>query len=323
MTPFNQRDSLVRVLAAAGLQVRCDEPMDRHTTWRIGGPADVLALPVSFPQLERALQAVRKAGVPHVVIGRGSNLLFADAGFRGVVFKIDQPLNRIEVKGCQIVSESGALTCRVALAALRHRLEGLEHIVGIPGTMGGLVAMNGGSQRRSIGDSIDWVEGCDGQGRLFRLGRGDCHFSYRDSRFLREAGLVVFRCALSLAKGDRTAIRRAMLADLKERRRKFPMQFPNCGSVFKSSPALYALAGPPGKIIEDCGLKGRRAGDAEISRLHANFITNQGRARAAEVLELIGQIRNEVHRRWGIWMEAEVKYVQPAGGVIPAHEAAS
>lgn len=316
-------DPVARQLQGQGLQVRCNEPMWRHTTWQIGGRADLLVLPGAFPQLTRALQVVRSAGMPFVVVGKGSNLLFADEGFRGAVFKIDKPLDQIDVKGNQIVVESGALTCRTARAALRHRLAGLEHIVGIPGTMGGLVAMNGGSQRRCIGDSIEWVEGCDETGRPFRLEREACGFAYRDSRFLQEPGRIVFRCALALAPGDRTAIRRAMLADLRERRRKFPLQLPNCGSVFKSSPVLFALAGPPGKIIEDCGFKGRRAGDAEVSRLHANFITNQGRAKAADVLELIGQIRGEVHRRWGVWMEAEVKYVQPAGGVVPAHEAAS
>ena len=126
---------------------------------------------------------------------------------------------------------------------------------------------------------------------------------------------------MTLIQGDRAVLRRVMLGDLKERRNKFPLKLPNCGSVFKSSPTLFALAGPPGKIIEDCGFKGRRMGDAEVSPLHANFITNQGHAKAADVLGLIGQIRSEVHRRWGFWMEAEVKFVQPQGGIVPAHEA--
>jgi UDP-N-acetylmuramate dehydrogenase len=296
--------------------------MARHTTWRIGGPADALVVPETFDQLLRVRQEARAAGVPQVVIGQGSNLLFADEGFRGVVIKIGKPLNQIAVDGTRMVLEAGALTCRAALAACRNRLAGLEHIVGIPGTMGGLIAMNGGSLRKCIGDVVEWVEGCDGEGQPFRMDRKACRFSYRDSRFLREPGLVVFRCALSLTPGERPAIRRAMLDDLKERRRKFPLHLPNCGSVFKSSPELYALAGPPGKIIEDCGFKGRRIGGAEVSPRHANFITNIGQAKATDVLDLIRRIRIAVHRRWGVWMEAEVKYVQPQGGVIPAHDSA-
>ncbi len=319
MSPLDPLNILCRALTSAGLPVQRDEPMSGHTTWRIGGPADAYILPDTFEQLRRAIQETRKAGLPHVVIGRGSNLLFADEGFRGVVLKVGRPLSQIEVVGNQMVSEAGALTCRAALAACRNRLAGLEHIVGIPGTMGGLIAMNGGSQRQSIGDAVEWVEGCDEEGRPFRLDREACQFSYRDSRFLRERGRVVFRCALSLPQGDRTTIRRAMLDDLKERRKKFPLHLPNCGSVFKSSPSLFTLAGPPGKIIEDCGFKGRRAGDAVVSSLHANFITNMGQAKAADVLELIRQIRLAVHQRWGVWMEAEVKYVLPQGGVVPAH----
>lgn len=321
MSRSNQLDALCQALSSGGLPVRRHEPMARHTTWRIGGPADALVLPETFDQLIRAQLEARNAEVPHVVIGQGSNLLFADEGFRGVVFKIGQPLSRITVDGNRMVLEAGALTCRVALAAYRNRLAGLEHIVGIPGTLGGLIAMNGGSLRKCIGDVVEWVEGCDGENQPFRMDRETCQFSYRDSRFLREKGLVVFRCALSLTPGERPAIRRAMLDDLKERRRKFPLQLPNCGSVFKSSPALYALAGPPGKIIEDCGFKGRRIGDAEVSPRHANFITNNGHAKAADVLDLIWQIRNEVHRRWGFWMETEARYVCPSGGMIPAHEA--
>lgn len=303
-----------------GLQVRKDVPMCEHSFWKIGGPADGVVQPESFPQFVRVLQEARLAGLPLIVIGRGSNLLFADEGFRGIVVWVDQKLGNIEVAGSRMVVEAGALACRVALVACRHHLAGLEHIAGIPGTLGGLIVMNGGSMRRGIGDSLEWVEGCDAKGNPFRFDRADCRFRYRDSRFLWDPALALFRCSLSLRFGRRYEIRRAMLANLKERRRKFPRKIPNCGSVFKSSPELHALAGPPGKIIEDCGFKGKRVGDAEVSRLHANFIVNAGQARAVDVLNLIRQIRVAVYTRFGFWLETEVRCVLPGGHIVPAHE---
>jgi UDP-N-acetylmuramate dehydrogenase len=310
-----------QALEALHLRVRRNVPMRDHTTWRIGGPADGLVELDTFPQLIAVAREARRAGFPLVVIGRGSNLLFADKGFRGVVLQMDRKLGGIQVEGSRLVVEAGALACRVALAACRNSLEGLEHIAGIPGTLGGLIAMNGGSLRQSVGEAIEWVEGCDGEGRPRRWDRDACRFAYRDSLFLQDPALTIFRCSISLKPGSRAAIRRAMLDNLRERRRKFPRKAPSCGSVFKSSPELYAMAGPPGRIIELCGFKGRRVGGAEVSPLHANFIVNTGGARASDVLELIHQIRNAVHDRFGVWMETEARYVRPQGGIVPAHTA--
>ena len=194
--------------------------------------------------------------------------------------------------------------------------------MGIPGSVGGLVAMNGGSRRQGIGEWMDWIDALDVAGTAIRLDRAACRFSYRNSLFLMEPDRVVVRCSLSLSPGDPTAIRRAMLANLRERRRKFPLKRPSCGSVFKSSPELFELAGPPGRIIECLGFKGRRAGGAEVSPQHANFVVNTGEARAADVLALIRAIREAVHARYGVWMETEARYVRPNGGTVPAHEAA-
>jgi len=313
---------LCRELAAAGVPCRRGEPMSGHTTWRIGGPADVLVEPESRAQLLAGLEAARRAGVPAAVIGRGSNLLFADEGFRGAVFQVGRKMDAIAVDGRRIAAEAGALACRVALAACRHGLAGLEHTAGIPGTIGGLLAMNGGSQQRCVGESVEWVEACGDGGEIRRLDRAACGFAYRDSLFLHEPGLTIVCVSLALADGTRADIRRTMLGYLKERRGKFPRKAPSCGSVFKSSPELYALAGPPGRIIESLGFKGRRAGGAEVSPQHANFIVNTGGARAADVLALIRAIREAVHARHGLWMETEARYVRPHGGMVPAHEAA-
>jgi len=315
-------DDLCGALAAAGVACRRGVPMREHTTWRIGGPADVLVEPATRAQFLAGLHAARRAAVPVVVMGRGSNLLFADEGVRGAVFIAGPKLAGIRVEGCRLDAEAGALVCRVALAACRRGLAGLEHVVGIPGTMGGLVAMNGGSRQRSIGDVLDWAEACGCDGTIRRFDRAACRFAYRDSRFLRESSWTILRCSLQLVPGERAAIRREMLEILRERRRKFRRKEPSCGSVFKSTPELHARIGPPGKIIESCGLKGLRKGEAEVSPFHANFIVNLGRARASDVLALIRAIRKEVHARHGVWLETEARYVHPRGETVPAHEVA-
>ena len=315
-------DELCGALATAGIAFQRGVPMREHTTWRIGGPADVLVEPESRAQLLAGLHAARQTGVPSVVMGRGSNLLFADEGMRGAVFQVGPRMAGIQVDGCRLVAEAGALVCRVALTACRRGLAGLEHVVGIPGTMGGLVAMNGGSRQLAIGDVLEWVEACGCDGAVQRFDRAACRFAYRDSRFLRESAWTILQCSLRLVPGERANVRREMLEILRDRRHKFHRKEPSCGSVFKSSPELYAQVGPPGRIIETCGFKGMRKGGAEISPHHANFIVNVGRARAVDVLALVHVVRQAVHARYGVWMETEARYVYPHGATVPAHEVA-
>ena len=311
-----------KALAAAGVPYRCGVPMSEHTTWRIGGPADVLVEPESRVQLLAGLREARLEGVPTAVVGRGSNLLFADEGFRGAVFQVGRKMANVAVDGCRLGAEAGALACRVALAACRQGLTGLEHTAGIPGTIGGLVSMNGGSRQRGIGDSVEWVEVGRGDGTVRRFDRAACRFAYRDSLFLHEPDWTILYVSFLLVPGARGDVRKEMLEILRQRRRKFRRKEPSCGSVFKSSPDLFGQVGPPGKIIESCGFKGFRRGGAEVSPHHANFIVNVGGARAADVLALIRVVREGVHARYGIWMETEARYVLPHGNTVPAHEVA-
>ncbi|PLX86168.1 MAG: UDP-N-acetylenolpyruvoylglucosamine reductase, partial [Desulfuromonas sp.] len=199
-------------------------------------------------------------------------------------------------------------------------LTGLEHIVGIPGTIGGLVLMNGGSQRRGIGENVVEVQLVEADGQIRTLSRQACQFAYRQSA-LQGKGSVLVAVELCCAKGERQQIRRAMLADLRERRGKFPRKEPNCGSVFLSTTEMHATVGPPGRIIEEAGLKGLRVGDAEVSRQHANFIVNLGRATSAQILELIARIRQVVDRSIGFDLRCEVRYVHPLGQIMPADRA--
>jgi UDP-N-acetylmuramate dehydrogenase len=300
--------------------VRVREPLRDHGTWKIGGPADLLVQPASVEQLSGLLRYVNEHRIPRVIIGDGSNLLFDDAGFRGVVIRIGRPLSALHIAGTVIRVEAGIAVPRLARAAGLAGLVGLEHIVGIPASLGGLICMNGGSLRRNIGDVVRTVRAVDPAGELHNMSREECGFAYRTSAF-QTSNRVVVGADLVLDRGDRREIRRAMSRILRERRRKFPRHRPNCGSVFVVSDELRERYGPPGKVIEDTGLKGLTVGHCEVSRKHANFIVHSGRGSSTDVRELIRRVRAAVHERTGFWMRCEVRYVPPEGNIRPLHEA--
>lgn len=306
--------ALEEALKAGGISFRRDVPLNACGTWRIGGPADFLVEPVSCEQVAAALRCVGELGVPVVVIGKGSNLLFDDAGLRGVAIRIGRRLARVATAGTTVRAESGVSASHLARVAGLAGLAGLEHIVGIPGTLGGLVFMNGGSLQHAIGEAITEVKVMDRSGTLRVFRREDCGFAYRSSRFQAENG-VILEATMDLVAGRRNEIVAEMLRILRDRRRKLPLTLPNCGSVFKNDPELYDRFGPPGKIIEDAGLKGVSIGGAAVSERHANFIVNRGDARARDVLELIELIRRRVAARTGLTLECEVRFVQSTGGV--------
>ncbi len=295
-----------------------NEPLAVHTSWQIGGPADLMVEPASLAHVAAVIGFVRRHGIPLLVIGQGTNLLFDDAGMRGVVLKLGDNLSRIEITGNRITAEAGVWVPGLARRAMLAGLGGLEHTIGIPGTLGGLVLMNGGSQRCGIGDNVRRVWVVDREGCERTLTREECHFSYRHSA-LQGTGAVVVKVELECERSEPHLIRRAMLEDLRERRRKFPRKQPNCGSVFLSTSAMHASVGPPGKIIEDAGLKGARIGQAEVSPQHANFIVNLGGATSRDVLSLIAHIRRVVFERIGFELCCEVRYVNTAGELMPAH----
>jgi len=314
-------DEALNRIARAGVgTVRRDEPLRPHSTWRIGGPADLWIEPHGADHVVNFIRAVRADPVPFVVVGYGSNLLFDDAGLRGAVLMCGRRMARFSIDGATVRAQAGVTVPRLARAVGRAGLTGLEHTIGIPGTLGGLVAMNGGSRRRSIGEVVRSVTVVTPDGRIETLPAEACGFAYRTSRF-PASGDIIVEATLELVPGDRETIRRDMLGVLRSRRAKFPRREPNCGSVFKSGGDMYERFGPPGKVIEDAGCKGWREGDAQVSAKHANFIVNLGRASSADVLRLIRRVREAVHDRTGLWMPCEVKYVSPAGRVMSADEA--
>ena len=312
------REQLKRLAAQDVGEVKFDEPLSRHNSWKIGGPADLFIEPENETQLVCLLRYANENSIPIVTIGQGTNLLFDDSGIRGVVVKIGERMAAVKISGNRVFAGGGLWVPKLSRLAMQAGLGGLEHCIGIPGTVGGLVIMNGGSQRKGIGENVVQVTVIDRFGQLKQLTQADCNFSYRSSA-LQGSGSIVVAVELVCQNKARAQVRREMLADLRTRRYKFPRKQPNCGSVFLSTAEMHESFGPPGKIIEDAGLKGLRCGQAEVSRQHANFIVNLGGAKATDVLALIHHIRRAVLERIGFELRCEVRYVSPEGQIFPAH----
>ncbi|MHB0960796.1 MAG: UDP-N-acetylmuramate dehydrogenase [Pirellulaceae bacterium] len=311
--------NLKALLEHLGCPYRSNTLLKAYSSWRIGGLADWIVEPVNTSQVSEILRFCLAVQLPILIIGHGTNLLFDDAGFRGVIIRIANNMSTFTIDGFRIQAQAGVWVPQLALAVGRAGLSGLEHTIGIPGTVGGLVAMNGGSQRKAIGNCVERVRIVDHTGNGRSLSREECRFAYRTS-FLQKGGFIVADVELGCEPGDPRAIRREMLSILRDRRRKFPRKQPNCGSVFVSGGEMYRQFGPPGKVIEDAGLKGLRVGDAQVSEQHANFITNLGNASSWDTLNLIRLIREEVHRGTGLWLECEVRYVRPNGAITAASD---
>jgi len=295
--------------------VRRDVSLAVISRWRIGGTADVVIAPRGIEELADLRSWLDGKGVPSVVIGATSNLLFADEGLRAVAIRIGPEFSSLTIRDNRISANAGVWVPGLARRAMAAGLGGIEHTCGIPGTLGGLVCMNGGSQRKGIGAHVVSVISVDTTGQLVERGNEECEFSYRTSIF-QTRDEVIAQVELELEAGmDRAVRRREMLEIMRTRRTKFPQKLPNCGSVFVSNPAMYAQYGPPGKIIEDQGLKGRAIGGAYVSPEHANFIINGGNASASDVLALISLVKGTVAKATGYSMAVEARYVTPSGSI--------
>ncbi len=276
-----------------------DAPLAPRTAIRVGGRADLFVRPADPEALGELLRAVRELGVPLSVLGGGANTLVADAGVRGVVLKLPQDFPGESVEGERLVLSGGAPTSRLPARAHAHGLTGMEFIAGIPGTIGGAVAMNAGTRIGEMKDLVTRVELATADGVGFAPA-AELGFAYRTCRL--PPGAVVTRIEVRLRRGDVAASKAAMGEDLDRRRRTQPLDRPTFGSTFTNPPGEYA-----GRLIEAVGLKGHRVGNATWSDVHANFIVNLGGARAADVVALIRLARTRVHERFGIQLETEVR----------------
>ena len=283
-------------------QILIDEPMSRHTTFKVGGPADVMFLPESEDQVVAAIEAAKAEGVPIQVIGNGSNLLVRDGGIRGLVIALGEGMAAIARAGNVITAWAGASLARVAAYAQAAGLAGLEFASGIPGTLGGGCAMNAGAYGGQLSDVlIDAQVYLDGAVRT--LSKDEMQMGYRTTRPLREGGIVL-SARFALTPDDPEAIL-ARMRDLNARRRdKQPLNFPSAGSTFKRPEGYFA-----GSLIEQAGLKGRSVSGAQVSEKHAGFIVKTGEATASDIIELIHIVQDEVRAHSGVTLEPEVRII--------------
>lgn len=297
--------TVVRELIDAGVKdVRINEPLSQHTTWKVGGPADLFIYPRSKVELERAMKIVGKHGYPWRVIGRGSNLLVRDGGIRGVVFKIGEGLDALTIDGTRVVAGGGCSLVRLSRQTAKQGLTGMEFAEGIPGTVGGAVCMNAGAHGSEMSRVLTSAEVLLDSGERVVFSNEELGFRYRTSVLQENVKGIVTEASFQLAFGDPQQIASEIARYRGRRKQTQPLQYPCAGSVFRNPPGDHA-----GRLIEASGLKGYRVGDAEVSTQHANFIINRGRATAADVLALIDHIVQTVQERFGVRLKTEVQVV--------------
>lgn len=281
--------------------VLCDEPMKKHTTFRIGGPARFFCQPGSAEQLSRTIRACEEAETPWYILGNGSNTLVSDAGYDGVVIQLFHNLEAVRIEGCLMELEAGVLLVKAAHLAAKAGLTGLEFASGIPGTIGGALVMNAGAYGGEMKDVIREALVMKQDGTLLRLSREELELGYRTSIIARE-GYVVLSALLELREGNAAEIE-ARMQELKEARTtKQPLDYPSAGSTFKRPEGYFA-----GKLIMDSGLRGYRVGGAQVSEKHCGFVINTGDATAQDVMDLIAHVQKEVREQFGVKLEMEIK----------------
>lgn len=282
--------------------VLMQEPMSGHTTFRVGGPADMLVRPKK-EQLAPVIRLCRKYGESYCVIGNGSNLLVGDAGIRGLVIETLTKEEDAAVHGARIEAGAGMLLSKTARLALEHGLGGMEFAAGIPGTVGGAVVMNAGAYGGEMKDIIESAVVIDGNGNEKELSAEELELGYRSSCILPK-GYLVKQVVLRLTPGDAAAIKARMEELRIQRTAKQPLEYPSAGSTFKRPEGYFA-----GKLIMDAGMRGYRVGGAQVSEKHCGFVVNRGGATARDIRKLIQDVSGEVQRQFGVTLEPEVKMI--------------
>ena len=287
------------------MEVRVDEPMSRHTTFRIGGPVRVMALPRTEEEAVKAVQVALRHEVQPFYLGNGSNLLVSDRGYEGFILKLVDGLGTLEVHGTTLTAGSGVLLSRLSSFAMDKGLAGLEFAHGIPGSVGGAVTMNAGAYDSDMSALVREVRCLTAEGETQVLPSQALDFSYRHSAFAG-GGRLILGATLELRPGNEGDIRALMDALGSHRRHKQPLDLPSARSIFKRSTGYYAAA-----LIDGCGLKGTTVGGAQVSKKHAGFIVNMDKATCADVLQLAELVRETVLRETGVAMELEVRTLGP------------
>ncbi len=296
------REELERL---TGGKIIWNYPLGKHTTFKAGGNVEAYYEAGHVHELIGVLKLLREEKIPFLIVGKGSNLLITDNGFEGVAIRLTGEMARIEKSKSSpwtLEVGAGAPVWEILAYCRKQGLTGLEFLAGIPGTAGGIVAMNAGAHGQCTGDQVNWVEILDKDGEVKRRFREELTFSYRT--MYREPGSVIVKAAFQLGQDDPSVISDTITRYLMKRKDSQPLEYPSAGSVFKNPPGYYA-----GKLIEECELKGMRVGDAVISHKHANFIINKGQAKSSDILYLIRLIKKEVKSKFGIELELELQIV--------------
>lgn len=280
-----------------------DEPMSSHTTFAVGGPADVLVLPVTVKELSLAVRIAKNLDLPVTVLGGGSNILVRDGGIRGIVIQLNRIRKVLACHETKILASAGHMLADVCRFAQMNNLSGIEFACGIPGTLGGAVFMNAGAYGGEMGHVVSRVRTVNGLGSVQTYCAPDLGFGYRQSRFQKSQEFVV-EVELSLRHGDKEEIQQRMEELMQRRRSKQPLDMHSAGSTFKRPPGYFA-----GTLIDQTGLKGLACGDAQVSTKHAGFVVNTGHASARDVLQVIHEVQKRVELAHGVRLEPEVRII--------------
>lgn len=295
-------DFYQQLLAIAGEdQVKCKEPMSKHTTFRVGGPADYFVIPKTEEQAGKIRKVCEENQVPCFILGNGSNLLVGDQGYRGVILHLGDRFTGVQADGTWLIAGAGVRLSRLAAEACEKELTGLEFASGIPGTLGGAVVMNAGAYGSEMKNVIRSARVMDRSGNILELSRDQLELGYRTSCILKNHYLVL-EAVIELAKGRKEEIRSESERLNRMRKEKQPLEYPSAGSTFKRPEGYFA-----GKLIQDAGLAGMRVGGAAVSKKHCGFVINEKEATAADILTLCHRIQEKVYQQFGVNLEMEVK----------------
>lgn len=280
-----------------------NEPMSKHTSFQIGGPADAFVCVRSEEEMIRVCELCRDYHVPYMIMGNGSNMLVSDEGIEGVVLQVGAYMAEVSVEGTRVTAQAGVLLSKLAHTVCRHGLSGLEFAAGIPGALGGALYMNAGAYGGEMKDVVKTIRYLDETGSVCTAREDELSFGYRRSMFT-ERQCIILSCTMELTADDEEAVRERMTEYNRRRAEKQPLSMASAGSTFKRPTGFFA-----GKLVEDAGLKGYTIGGAQVSEKHSGFVVNTGTATAKDVTDLIAYIQKTVYEKFGVVLETEVKVI--------------
>lgn len=289
--------------AIKGISVLEQEPMQKHTTFRIGGAAKYFAMPKNVDEIQTLISYCQNQNISYCVLGNGSNVLFTDAGYDGMIIQIGSAMSEIRVDGTAVYVQAGAILAKVAKLAYEAGLTGMEFAAGIPGSIGGAIVMNAGAYGGEMKDIVASVDVLSTDGAFRKYTCDEMEFAYRHS--IIDADKIVVGVELTLQKGDKTAILDRMNELAEARRNKQPLEYPSAGSTFKRPDGYFAA-----KLIDDSGLRGYRVGGAMVSEKHCGFVVNVEQASSADVLAVMQHVQDVVNEKYGVMLEPEVRIIQ-------------